>query len=100
MSEQITDIVVRFSEDGLFGYDTDANARIDIPASKAAYIQAIKALLATEYPGAEIDVAEGPDNTPLRIDGDSDHTEILWIEAILYNVWESWTWVKHKEVAR
>lgn len=97
MTEQVTDIQVRFSEDELFGYDPEALEDTDIAASKVNYINSVVNHLYDAYPNAEVAVAEGPRFAPVRVNGLSDHPEVEAVQQLLDVVWNGDSWLEGKE---
>jgi len=92
MNERIESILVQSMRDdaGQFGADADLT-NVDIPASYAAYDEALRVALVTEYPGADVTIRDGADR--FEVNGMRDHREIPAVGDIVHEVWERFDWV-------
>ena len=92
---EIRTILYQYSADdaGMFGPDADLG-EVDIPASYNAYEDAVLAVLKAAYPAARVSVQSGPDMT--RVNDESDHGEIPWIDEAVHQAWVSFDWVVSK----
>jgi len=92
---EIRTILYQYSADdaALFGADADLT-NVDITGSYNAYEDAIGNALNDHYPGARISVQSGPDM--IRVNQESDHDEIPWIERVVHEAWAPFHWVVSK----
>ena len=85
-------IIVRYTEESLFG-DVDPEAEnIDVSASMDQYNEMVKSAIAVEYPSSEIGVGPG-ERARVIVDDNADTFDALHIAGIEAGVWADWEWV-------
>ena len=90
--DAITEILYQYAVDdvAMFGPDADLS-EVDTKASYNAYEEEIQEALKTAYPYTRVKVQSGP--AILRVNGMTDHEEIVVVEQIIHEAWEFWNWI-------
>lgn len=84
-------LVVRFSDDGLWGSTDPDREGYDASQSAASFETTLQARLRSEYPDWDVTVDNGLEDDA-RLDNLPDFEERPAVDDIIHEVWESMAW--------
>jgi len=91
MAREIQSIIVEYDDDESSMFGAEGAGNYDQQGSCNKYETLLTGALQAYYPGIDVTVTTGYGR--VSVDGDTAHTEVDRINAIINQVWQSWDWL-------